>query len=95
MYEPYHIIIIYYDCSNILPAMQHCGKVLPAMHILTLQNEASVVAVAAEEDFSSVYIAYSNGGLKVWSAHQVNDIHDSVPGIVYHTFNTSPQNDLL
>ena len=44
------------------------------------------MAVAAEEDFSSVYIAYSNGGLKVWS-DQVNDIHDSMPGIVYHTFN--------
>ena len=45
------------------------------------------MAVAAEEDFSSVYTAYSNGDLKVWStSDQVNDIHDSILGNVYHTF---------
>ena len=45
------------------------------------------MAVAVEEDFSNVYIAYSNGDLKVWSTSDgFNDIHDSVPGNVYHTY---------
>ena len=45
------------------------------------------MAVAVEEDFSNVYIAYSSGDLKVWSTSDgFNDIHDSVPGNVYHIF---------
>ena len=34
------------------------------------------MAVAAEEGFSRVYIAYSDGGLAVWS-DQFNDIDDA------------------
>ena len=54
------------------------------------------MAVAAEEDFSSVYIAYSNGDLKVWSTSDgFNDIHDSVPGNVCHTFTCCYEIQLL